>query len=110
MHALDDRVDRDPASTLAEADRRLAVLDPADALQAAGLHAIRADSYSLMEDDLAVLAAVAAGRAQLQRLPAGPERRSLEIRFEIVAADSPGVRPTWPTRSAGSPSWTRHCR
>lgn len=88
LRALDERVDADPAGVAAEAGRRLAALDPQDALSAAALQAIRADAYALMEDDVAVGQAVAAGRAQLQRLGAGDARQLLEVRLQIVAADS----------------------
>ncbi|MFO1400059.1 MAG: PAS domain-containing protein [Steroidobacteraceae bacterium] len=88
LRALDERVDTDPAAVAAEAGRRLAALDPRDALSAAALQAIRADAYALMEDDVSVAAAVGAARAQLQRLGDGAARRQLEVRLQIVAADS----------------------
>ena len=89
LHALDERIDADPAGALGEATRRLAKLNGSDALQEAELHAIIADAASLSDDDAAVRSAVAAGRARLAQLPDSAAKRSLLIRLDLTAADSP---------------------
>ena len=89
LRALDERIDADPSRALGEATRQLATLNGSDALQEAELHAIIADAASLSDDDAAVRSAVAAGRARLAQLPESAAKRSLLIRLDLTAADSP---------------------
>jgi PAS domain S-box-containing protein len=88
LQDLDDRVDSDPAGVNAEVLRRLSALRTDD-LMSAELYAVSASALDLQDDDAQSRAAVAAGRERLQRLPQDDTRRGLEVRFSLIAADSP---------------------
>jgi len=88
LRELDARVDSDPAGVAAEAARRLASSGPKDALLQSGLLAIEADAYSLLDDDQAVLHAVALGRSKLAGVRDAGARQVIDNRLTIVAADS----------------------
>jgi signal transduction histidine kinase len=89
LHALDERIDADPTGALSEARQRLAALKGSDALQEAELNAIIADAASLSDDDSAVRSAVASGRERLAHAPDSLAKRSLLLRLDLTAADSP---------------------
>jgi len=88
VHELDARVDRDPAGVAADAARWLARAEPKDVLLQSELLAIEADAYSLLDDDEAVLHAVALGRAKLAGMANAAARQLIDNRLTIVAADS----------------------
>ena len=89
LQSLDERIDADPAGVLSEAQRRLDALRGVDPLQSAELAVLIADAASLLDDDSRVRIAVARGRAWLLQLPDGAQKRALEIRLDVTAADSP---------------------
>jgi PAS domain S-box-containing protein len=92
LQRLDDQVDTDPRAVNAEVARRLKALGGTDALQAAVLYTIQADAYDSLDDNEQARAAVAAGRSQLRRLPAGEARQTLELRLALTDADAPRSR------------------
>ena len=104
LRALDARIDGDPVGVVAEvnADLQSPQLDP---LQRAELFAILASAYDATDDDVAVRAAIEAGRAVLGKIPQTRPTEALSLRFALVEASAAQARPALETAVKSLDAW-----
>jgi signal transduction histidine kinase len=89
LRPLDDRIDADPAGVNAEIQHRIEAAGAMDALEAAALHTVSADAFSMLDDDQQARRAAAESRALLEGVPDGAAKRAIAFRLALVEADAP---------------------